>query len=259
MIEAATAAVVDRGWEDPALDVPGAPAATLRYAITGLGPDGATYLCEQFRRRGLGVPFPYLDDRLMPQMAARLGCWDVYGQMDIRDYLTALTAKRTTSNGAFGIFFRKRQLQGHIGDDFKKTLEFWRTFDRIIFMRHRDKVLASVRVAQWRVSRMAPDSAARVRDSEHRVYEMMSEALHGLVAGDAHIKRMAGSLGEDKVRGVDVESLRDPAVVDALAAWIGGDRASPTSAAPTEGFKFDTSAGDLEFKRRFLDYIGATG
>ena len=146
-----------------------------------------------------------------------------------------------------------------IGDDFKKTLEFWRTFDRIIFMRHRDKVLASVRVAQWRVSRMAPDSAARVRDSEHRVYEMMSEALHGLVAGDAHIKRMAGSLGEDKVRGVDVESLRDPAVVDALAAWIGGDRASPTSAAPTEGFKFDTSAGDLEFKRRFLDYIGATG
>ena len=103
------------------------------------------------------------------------------------------------------------------------------------------------------------EETKRVRDSEHRVYEMMSEALHGLVAGDAHIKRMAGSLGEDKVRGVDVESLRDPAVVDALAAWIGGDRASPTSAAPTEGFKFDTSAGDLEFKRRFLDYIGATG
>ena len=36
MIEAATAAVVDRGWEDPALDVPGAPAvldwdATLAF------------------------------------------------------------------------------------------------------------------------------------------------------------------------------------------------------------------------------------
>jgi hypothetical protein len=251
----------ERGWEDATWDVPDAPAPIVRFAINGMAYSGVDYLAAQLRRRGLGVPFPYLDEQRMPQMAARLGCWDVYGQMEVPDYLAALAAKRTTANGVFGLTLRPMHVMRSLGHDSEKTLRFWQSFEKQVWVRCRDKILQAATGARRRMAALNERASGRIPGGKYEMVGLVGETLNGILISEGYVLRMAETVGPERLRFVDFEDLGDPAIIESIASWIGGAAAAaaPTAAGagPDEGFDLTPSVADLDLKRKFLEYVGA--
>jgi LPS sulfotransferase NodH len=104
---------------------------------------GSEYLCAQLRRMGAGVPIEYFHQYSKKLMGTRLNCLKA-GALDVPRYIAELEARRTTPNGVFGMKLITRQLPATVGTDPVPRVEFMKRFDRVLFLRRRDRLLQAI-------------------------------------------------------------------------------------------------------------------
>lgn len=115
--------------------------ATRRFLIVAEPRSGGSLVAEALRLCGhAGVPFEYLNPRLMRAYGQRLGR---VGDVPFEEYFDFLLRHRTTPNGVFAI----KALVDHVAAFLKRGPQaeaLMRSFDRYVILRRRDKLAQAV-------------------------------------------------------------------------------------------------------------------
>jgi LPS sulfotransferase NodH len=121
-------------------DLPAAQPAR-RYLFVAEPRSGGSLLAEALRATGeAGVPFEYLNPRLIGAYADRIGAG---AAPKLEAYFEHLLRHRTTANGVFVLKMLVEQVSPHLGraDALGRFLE---SFDRVFVMHRRDKLAQAV-------------------------------------------------------------------------------------------------------------------
>jgi LPS sulfotransferase NodH len=241
-------------------DVRNAPATRLRYAIFSLPRTGSELLCARLRLAGIGVPCEYFNTQAV---AARLGCLDDAGGVDVMKYLERLEAVRTTLNGIFGTKLQPRHLANASGGDAAIADRLLRRFDKIVVLRRRDVLLQAISLArshltgQWHV--LPGDDTRHIAADDGRLFDAITAGLERIRRADAALHRLERARDAGSVQSVYYEDMTQGGVCERLIDWIadGFDRLplpaehSPDHALPQRGDASEAAA----IKERYLSAI----
>lgn len=240
---------------DPRWDVPGKPAVLLRYAIIGSEVTGSPALSRRMRDFGLGLPFPYLEQDVVPKLATRLGCWDMYGNMQTDEYLSHLASVRTTANGVFGLEVSMMTARNFTRAEPDRPGKFWRNFDKIILLRRRDKAMQAVAIWRRWLQPAATDSAGG--NPERRdALSGVAEALGFVMGGERIAAQMATRSGPERLRMFDYDAIDDAASLADLTRWlVDGRTVAPVQPDGLMPLLQPPPPEDVELRRNLLAYI----
>lgn len=242
-----------------AWDVGDGSAPRFQYVIFSLARTGSEFLCANLRKRGIGVPLEYF---MASVMAEQLGCTDSKGQILLPQYLAQLRAKRTTSNGIFGVKLQPGHLRAMGGQDIGKAAYFLDLFDKVLVLRRRDTVLQAISLARAELTgqfHIVPGDVARsVQETDAVLFARIAAHLAGIMADELYVETVVARIEPSKVSSFWYEDLSDD-VVESIAATLSGENrdATPTAAQradhdlPQRG---DTREAET-IKKRFLVYI----
>jgi len=244
----------------PEWDVGDGRAPRLKYAIFSLPRTGSTNLCAHLRRRGIGVPLEYLG---AGSIAARLGCLDAAGNTPLAPYFEQLFAKRTTPNGIFGTTIHPGHLRSFAREDVDAAADFLRTFDRVLALRRRDKVLQAISLVRAQVTQqfhVFPGETERSVPEEagNSLFVRIAAELATIVRDERYMERILARLDPGKVRGAWYEDVSD-SVIDQIATWMSaGAPPLDPSQQPYAGTLLPRRGNiqeALDLKRRFLAHV----
>ena len=236
-------------------DISDGAAPTLQYVLLSLPRTGSEWVCAALRQRGIGVPLEYLT---AVDLAQRLGCADAAGNVDVPAYVAQLRAKRTTPNGVFGWKLHPLHLRALSGGDAGKAVDFLGTFDRILLLRRRDRLLQAISLARALLTgqfHIVPgDAPSGVADSDHTLFREIATQLVRLHEDEDYIASVITLVDPLKVTELWYEDLTD-ARIDEIASELDprgyGVTLPPLDDLPRRG----NTEEALAIKRRFLAYL----
>jgi LPS sulfotransferase NodH len=236
-------------------DVGNGTAPRLKFAVLSLPRTGSEWLCAALRRRGIGVPLEYLTAL---EVAQRMGCADQAGNIRLSEYMAQLQAKRTTPNGVFGLKLHPLHLKAVSSGDEQQAAESLNWFDRIFFLRRRDRLSQAISLAravltgQYHV--VPGDAPLPLTQTDDTLFREIATQLARILSDEDYIQRVMALVDPLKVTALWYEDLSD-ATIAALAAGLAPDDRAAAEATedglPRQG---DTNEA-LAIKRRFLGYV----
>jgi LPS sulfotransferase NodH len=241
----------------PDWDVGDGAAPKLQYVLLSLARTGSEWVCAALRRRGIGIPIEYLT---AVDLAQRVGCASPDGKIHVPAYLAQLRAKRTTPNGVFGLKLHPLHLRMVSGDEARRAVEFLGHFDRILFLRRRDRLLQAISLARALLTgqfHIVPGDAPRpVAETDDTLFREIATQLARLLEDEHYAAGVVALVDPRRVTELWYEDLTD-ATIDGLAstlAPLGATAVTPTTdSAPRRGDAEEA----LAIKRRFLAHVGA--
>jgi LPS sulfotransferase NodH len=246
--------LLSRDW-----DVGNGREPRLKYAILATPRTGSEFLCASLCRRGVGVPLEYLG---VFSIAERLGCRDDAGNTPLGPYFAQLHAKRTTPNGIFGLKVLSMQLRRFAGDDISAAADFLSSFDRVLLLRRKDKLLQAISWARAIQTRQfhgfAGDAEPALTQPDYLLFDQIATQLAAIVGEDRYAVRVLARVDPGKVKGVWYEQLSE-SVIDAIATWLSAGVERIDLARPPFVDHPVPHRGNIEealaLKRRFLAYL----
>lgn len=236
-----------------------------RYAIFALMRTGSDLLCADLRQRGLGVPHEYLQSAIMPRMAQRLGAVTPDGSIDVAAYLAQLQARRTTSNGIFGIKIQAAQLSRITNGNAEQGSTLLAGQDKIVLLRRRDTLMQAISLTRSLVSGrwhlVGDDEMPRMDQPDALLFARITYCWALVIDEDRYMQAVIAHLDPRRLRAVWYEDLGDERIRNALAQWLGETSITLPLPPPVENpWPKKSEAGEAEdIKRRFLTYVGAAG
>ncbi|HLJ18999.1 MAG TPA: Stf0 family sulfotransferase [Stellaceae bacterium] len=194
-----------------------------RFVIFSAQRSGSEWLCDYLRRCGIGIPFEYFNHEHMPTIGGRLGCMLAPRRIDFPRYIALLDARRAR-NGIFGTKLQPDQLRVIFGNDRGGALEMLRRFDRVIFLRRRDRLLQAISLAraqltnQWHLYR--DDRTVAVSVPDETLFALIDEALAKIGEDDRYMSELVAALDPGRVRMLWYEDLADSKACEGVADWV---------------------------------------
>ena len=243
----------------PEWDVGGGLEPRLKYAILATPRTGSEFLCASLCRRGIGVPLEYLG---VFSIAERLGCRDEAGNTPLGPYFAQLHAKRTTPNGIFGIKVLSMQLRRFAGNDIPAAADFFSSFDRVLLLRRKDKLLQAISWARAvqtkRYHGFVGEAEQALTQPDLLLFDQIATQLAAIVSEDRYAARVVARVDPGKVKGVWYEQLSET-VIDAIAAWLSAGAEPIDLTRPPYVDHPVPRRGNVDqaqaLKRRFLAYV----
>jgi LPS sulfotransferase NodH len=236
-----------------------------RYAIFALMRTGSGLLCADLRQRGLGVPHEYFQSAIMPQMAQRLGVLDPDGRIALPRFMTALSAKRTTPNGIFGIKIQAAQLSRIVNGNAELGGRLLAEHDKIVLLRRRDTLMQAISLmrslthGRWHL--IADDKMPRTELPDDVLFARITHCWAQVIDEDRYLHAAASRLDPSRVRAVWYEDLGDERVRQGLAQWLGEKTSGVGLPPPVDNPwpKKNDPVEAEEIRQRFMAFIGASG
>src|ERR1700676_1927877 len=243
-------------WDRPAA------AARVRYLVLAQERTGSELLCAYLRQRGMGVPLEYFHKARLPALAARLGCLEADGIVNVARYRAELERRRTTDNGVFGAKIVMPQLAWIAGSTGIAPEQVAGSFDKVVLMRRHDTLLQAISLmramstGQWHV--ISGDPLKPVNSSDIALsFARITYSWARVLDQERDMARIGAALAPAKARIVWYEDLADQRTMSEVAAWLcAGNGAAPRSVAPDHALpvKGDSQEADAIMKA-YLAYI----
>lgn len=246
-----------------AWDAPRPVPVRHRYVIFALPRTGSEYLCARLRRIGAGAPIEYFHQFSLKMLAARLGCLDAAGRLDIERYFAGLEAKRTTPNGIFGIKLIARQLSAAAGKDLGRASQLLGRFDRVLYLRRQDRLsqaisyVRALATSQWHV--LPGDDVRPVELGEDKLFAQIDGALASLDREEREASRAVATLDPDRVRDFRYEDLAAADKTATALRWLAGETGADAETAMREDHALPIKGDSAEALRIKARYAASRG
>ena len=234
----------------------------LRYAILAQGRTGSELIAAYLRRRGIGIPLEYFHEGSLPLLAARWGCLEAGGLVDMLRYCDELERYRTTPSGAFGIKIIVPHLNRVTSANTDAAMTILDRFDKILLTRRRDtlrqaiSLMRAMSTGQWHV--LPGDDRKPMPSPDLRLtFARITYCWAQIISQEREMALLEAKLPAGKLRTVWYEDLSDPRAMPGIVDWLcAGSSVLPRPEAPDHSLPIKGDSREAEtIEKAYRDYI----